>query len=78
MRHLFRPPGSVQLLTHLVVQPAGFLLLILLARHALLLGPRQRSTRRAVPVATVAPPADHHLPMTTLAAEDPAILWDHL
>jgi len=77
MRHLFRQPASVLLLTHFVIQPADFGLLIQRACHALLFRPRQPSTRRAVPVATIARPADHHLDMATRAVEDPAILFRH-
>jgi len=78
MRHLFRQPAAVLLLTHFVIQPAGFRLLIQRAGHALLFSARQRTTRRAVPIATIAAPADHHLHMTPRAVEDPAIWFRHL
>jgi hypothetical protein len=77
-RRLFRLPAAVVLLTCFVVQPAGFGLLIQRAGRALLFRSRQRSTRRAVPVAAVALTADHHIPMTPSAAEDPTILGNHL
>jgi hypothetical protein len=77
MRHLFRPPASVLLLPHFVIQPTGFGLLIQRARGALLGRACQRSTRRAVPVATIAAPADHYLSLTTCAVEDPAIWFRH-
>jgi len=76
MRHLFRQPGAETLLTYFVVQPAGFGLLIQRACCALLFRPRQRSTRPAIAVATVALPADHHFLMTSFAVVNPAI--DHL
>jgi hypothetical protein len=77
MRHIFRQLASTPLCTHFVVQPSGFGFLIPRTRRALLFRPRQRSTRRAIPVAAVAAPTDHHFPMTTLAVEDPAILFGH-
>jgi hypothetical protein len=77
MRHLFRQPGPVLLLTHFVIQPARFGLLIQRSRGALFFCARQQSTSRAVSVATVAAPTDHHFSMTTRAAEDPAILFGH-
>jgi hypothetical protein len=77
MRHLFCPPSPVTLLTDLVVQSACFGLLVQSAGGAPLLRPRQGSTRRAIAVATVAPPANHHLPLTTLAVENPAIGFAH-
>jgi len=77
MRHLFRQPLAVVLLTHFVIHPAGFGLLIQRAGDALLFRPRQRSTRQAVPVATIAAPTDLDLLMTTFALEDPAILLRH-
>jgi hypothetical protein len=77
MRHLFRQPGSVLLLTYFVIQPAGFRLLIHCAGSALLFRACQRSTRHAIAVAMIAAPADHHLLMTTCAVEDPAILFRH-
>jgi hypothetical protein len=78
MRHLFRQPAAILLLTYFVIQPAGFRPLIQRAGDALLFRPRQPSTRRAVPVATIAAPADHDLSITTLALEDPAIWFPHL
>ena len=77
MRHLFRLPCPVTLLTNLVVHAAGFRLLVQSARGALLLRPHQGSTRRAIAVATVAPPTNHHLPMTTPAVENPVIFGAH-
>jgi hypothetical protein len=79
MRHLFhcRQLGSVLLLTHFVIQPAGLGLLIQRARYALLFRARPRSTCRTVAVATIAGSADHDLSMTTLAGEDPAIWFRH-
>jgi hypothetical protein len=73
MRHLLRLPSPVILLTDLVVQSAGFGLLVQSTGGALFFRPRQGSTRRAVAVAAVTPPANHHLPMTTPAIENPAI-----
>ena len=77
MRHLFRLPCPVTLLTNLVIHAAGFRLLVQSARGALLLRPHQGSTRRAIAVATVAPPTNHHLPMTTPTVENPAIFGAH-
>lgn len=77
MRLILIPLVSMPLYTRLVVLPAGLLLLIPPARRTHLLRPRQRCTWSAVPVSTVAPPADQHLTMTPLAAEGPAVLWDH-
>jgi hypothetical protein len=76
--HLFRQPGPVGLLTHFVIEPAGFGLLVSGVRFAVVFDRRQRSTRFAVPVAVVARPADPNLLMTTLAVEDPAIWQSHL
>src|SRR6059036_3307217 len=77
MRHLFGQSASVLLLTHFVIQPAAFRLLIRRARGPLFFRARQWSTGRAVPVATIAPPADLDLSMTTFAVEDPAIWFGH-
>src|SRR4030042_2430746 len=77
MRPIFRQLVSVALFTNVVVHSAGFGLLVRRARRTPLFLPRQRSTRRAVPVATVTPPADQHFPMTSLAVEYPAILFGH-
>ena len=77
MRHLFRQPGSVLLLTYFVMQLASFRLLIHRARGALLFRACQRSTRQAIAVAMIAAPADHYLLMTTCAVEDPAVLFRH-
>src|SRR5512142_66740 len=77
MRHLFRQPGSVLLLTYFVMQPAGFRLLIHCARGAPLFRARQRSTRHTITVAMIAAPADHHLLRTACAAEDAAVLFRH-
>ena len=71
--HLFRQPGPVAVLTHFVIEPAGFGLLVQGIRFAVVFFPRQRSTRFAVPVAVVARPADPNLLMTSLAVENPAI-----
>ena len=71
--HRFRLLFPVALDTNFVIRSAGFGLLVGSPRHALLFHPRQRSTRRTVPVAPVAPTADHHFPMTSLAVENPAI-----
>jgi len=71
--HRFCLLFSVALYTNFVIRSAGFGLLVGSTRHTLLFRPRQRSTRRAVPVAPVAPTADHHFPMTSLAVENPAI-----
>lgn len=76
--HLFRQPGPVVLLTHFVVQSAGFGLLIPGIRSAMVFTPRKRSTWFAVPVAVVAMPADRYFLMTTLAVEYPAVLFCHL
>lgn len=76
--HLFRQPGPVVLLTHFVVQPAGFGLLIPGIRSAMVFTPRKRSTCFAIPVAVVAMPADRYFLMTTLAVEYPAVLFCHL
>jgi hypothetical protein len=78
MRHIFCQLISVMLLADFMVQPAGFFLLIPHPGRTLLLSPCQRRTRRTVPVATIAMPADHYLPMTPLAVENPAILFCHL
>jgi len=79
MRHLFhcRQLGSVLLLTHFVIEPAGLALLIQRTRYTLLFRARPRSTCRTVAVATIAGSADHDLSMTTLAGEDPAIWFRH-
>jgi hypothetical protein len=77
MRHLFRQPGSVLLLPHFVIQPAGLGLLIHRARGALLFHACPRRTRHAIAVAMIAAPADHHLLMTTSAVEDPAVWFRH-
>lgn len=77
MRHLFGQSASVPLLTHFVIQPARFRFLIQRARHTLPFRARLRSTRRTVPVATVAGPADRYLLMTTFAVEDPAVWFRH-
>lgn len=74
--HLFRQPGPagpVTFLTHFVIEPAGFGLLVSRVRFAVVFDRRQRSTRFAVLIAVVARPADPNLLMTTLAVEDPAI-----
>jgi len=77
MRHLFRQPLSVLLLTHFVIQPASFGLLIQRARDPLPFRPHHRSTPTAIPVAMIAAPADHNFLITTLAVEDPAIWFPH-
>lgn len=77
MRHLFCPPYAVLFLTHFMIQPTRFCLLIYRPRPALSFRARQRGTRLAVPVPTVAVPADHHLCMTTFAVENPAIVVAH-
>jgi len=71
--HLFHQPGPVTFLTHFVIEPAGFGLLVSRVRFAVVFDRRQRSTRFAVLVAVVARPADPNLLMTTLAVENPAI-----
>lgn len=71
--HLFRQPGPVAVLTHFVIEPAGFGLLVPGVRFAVVFLPRQRSTRFAVPVAMVARPADPYLLLTSLAVEKAAI-----
>jgi hypothetical protein len=76
--HLFLQPGSVVLLTHFVVQSAGFGLLIPGIRSAMAFTPRKQSTWFAVPVAAIAMPADRYFLMTTLAVENPAVLFCHL
>ncbi len=79
MRHLFfSHSGSVLLLTHFMVLPAGFLLLVALTGLTPFLFPRQRCARPAVPVTPIATAADHDLAMTTLAEEDPAVGCTHL
>ena len=79
MRHLFfGHSGSVLFLTHLMVLPAGFLLLVALTCLTLFLCPRQRCARPAVPVAVIATAANHYLAMTTLAVENPAVECSHL
>jgi hypothetical protein len=76
--HLFRQPGPVGLLTHFVIEPAGFGLLVSRVRFAVVFDRRQRSTRFAVLVSVVTRPADPNFLMTTLAVEDPAVLKCHL
>jgi hypothetical protein len=76
--HRFRLLFSLALYTNFVIRSAGFGLLVDRTRYALLFCPRQRSTRRAVPVAAVASMADHHFPMTSLTVENPAIWQGHL
>ena len=71
--HLFCQPGPVVVLTHFVIEPAGFGLLVPGIRFAVAFLPRQRYTEFAVPVAVVARPADPNLLMTSLAVENPAI-----
>ena len=71
--HLFRQPGPVAVLTHFVIKPAGFGLLVPGIRSAVVFLPRQRSARFAVPVAAVARPADPNLLLTSLAVEKAAI-----
>lgn len=76
--HLFRQPGAVAVLTHFVIESAGFGLLVPGVRFAVVFLPRQRSTWFAVPVAVITRPADRNLSMTTLAVEKAAILLGHL
>ena len=76
--HLFRQPGPIAVLTHFVIEPAGFSLLVPGIRFAVVFLPRQPSTRFAVPVAVVARPADPNLLLTSLAVEKAAIRWCHL
>ena len=78
MRHLFLQSGSILLLTHFVVKPASFRLLIPLTRGTQLFRARQTSTERTVPVATVATAANKYMTKATLAVENPAVLWSHL
>lgn len=77
MRHLFCQPYAVLLLTHFVIQPARLRLLIQRPRTTLLFRTGHRGTRGAIPVATVAAPADHHFRMTTFAVENPAVVVAH-
>ena len=74
MRHLFLQPVSIPLLTHFVVQSAGFLFLITRPRRTQLFRTCQRRTGRAVPVATIAAVADEYGTKTTRAVENPAVL----
>lgn len=74
MRHLFLQSRSILLLTHFVVQLAGFRLLIPLGGRTPLFRMCYRCTGRAVPVATIATPADEHEMKTTLAVENAAVL----
>jgi hypothetical protein len=76
--HLFRRFGPVVLLTHFVVQSAGFSFLVPGIRFAMVFTPRKRTTWFAVPVAVVAIPADRYFLMTTCAIENPAVLICHL
>jgi hypothetical protein len=79
MRHLFLGhSGSVLLLTHLMVLPADFLLLVALTRFTLFLGPRQWCARPTVPIAAITTAAYQYLAMTTLAVENPAVESFHL
>jgi hypothetical protein len=77
MRHLFRQPCPVTVLTYFVVYSAGFGLLIPCPGGALFFRPRQLGTRRAIPIAAIATPADHYFPVTSLAVENPAVLFWH-
>jgi hypothetical protein len=77
MRHIFRQPPPVLFLAHFVIQPARLRLLVQRPRPTLLLRACHRRTPRAIPVAAVATPADHHLRMTTFAVENPAIVVAH-
>jgi hypothetical protein len=78
MRHLFSQVFSIVLLTHLVIEPAIFRLLISLASRTLFFGAGQRRTGPAVPVATVAMSADTYELVTTLALKNPAVRESHL
>ena len=71
--HLFRQPGPVAVLTHFVIESAGFGLLVPGVRFAVVFLLRQRSTRFAVPVAVVARPADPNLLLTSIAVEKAAV-----
>ena len=71
--HLFRQPGAVAVLTHFVIESAGFGLLVPGVRFAVVFLLRQRSTRFAVPVAVVARPADPNLLLTSIAVEKAAV-----
>ena len=76
--HLFRQPGAVAVLTHFVIDPAGFGLLVTGVRFAVVFFPRQRSTRFAIAVAVVARPADPNLLLASLAVEKATVWWCHL
>ncbi len=78
MRHLFLQSGSILLLTHFVVKPADFRLLIPLARGTQLLRTRQVCTGRTVLVATVATAANKYKTKATFTVENPAVLGSHL
>jgi hypothetical protein len=76
--HLFRQPGPIAVLTHFVIEPAGFGLLVPGVRFAVVFLQRLRSTNFAVPIAVVARPADPNLSLTSLAVEKAAVWWCHL
>ena len=78
MRHIFVQSVSIFLLTHLMIEPAIFRLLILLAGLALLFCACQRPTEWAEPVATIAMTADSYELMTTLAFKNTAACESHL
>ena len=78
MRHLFGHPGSVLLLTHLMILAPALLLLVPLASLPLFLSTRQQRTRPAVPVAAIATAADHDWTATSLAVEESTIKRTHL
>jgi hypothetical protein len=71
--HLFCQSGPIAVLTHFVIEPAGFGLLIPGVRFAVVFLQRLRSTSFAVAVAVVARPADPNLLLTSLAVEKAAI-----
>ncbi len=78
MRHLFSlfvTPGAILLLTYLVLDAPFLFVLTPQRRRPPLLHARQRRTRAAVPIAAVAPPADHCLTLTSLAVKKAAV-WD--
>jgi hypothetical protein len=78
MRHIFLQSVSILFLTHLMIEPAIFCLLILLAGFVLFFCARQRPTGWAEPVTTVAMTADAYELMTTLAFKNTAVGEVHL
>jgi len=78
MRHLCRFSDFVSLVTHFVVQPAGFGFLIPLSGGTLFFCARQRCTIAAVSVAPIATTANAYELMTTLAFENAAVWESHL